>query len=1089
MTRGPVFARALAAAALLSATPASAFEFLDGQLEIHGYYEAQVRGIANNMSSSDGWDLTQWYNILGVEIDFDIAPDGFGPFDLVSSFVRLEARYDCIWTKGCEVFPSVNTFGNNARRFPRRYASGKESGLTGAVSTGDRRFRHGIPIEQLGFHFKDFPMGGTRTPAYIWHVPGVSTLFGVPGQNGVLENSPTSDDPAFYTFERYVLPGEEYRFGLRSVKGAEDGRELQVLGPWGPRDEIIPLAALADRANPFNPLDVRPTLPDGTTFLPGSTAMPYRPAPENPIGARAGRGESQGLWYPNAAVRRLIEDKDFDDFDQNFSEEELAWNRGASQQDEKELKEAYLDLEMFDSRLWLRIGKQNIVWGKTELFRTTDQFNPQDLALSTLPNLEEARIALWSARAVWSFFTVGPFEDVRAELAVNFDEFEPTDIGRCGEPYTPYPACDKTAGLFAHGLAGFGLAGEVRPEDPWRSWKGVEVGARVEFRWDRFSFAITDFYGYEDVPWVDPVFFYERNVDPRTGRPRWGNNSEGCDPDGLFDGDTSGCLQGGNDAVRNHHANLSRFAVICSSSVGFSDLDLSVCAQSVFNSPSRGLLSFASVAEILGWITAGSDDSKATVAVALTPGVTIPSVPLNQNPGDPGDGLFSTFSLTLGNTLSDQQEALLGCGPFWGTSCDVSNVGDAGGIDLLNADLSVLAQSWVGAPGTFGNWDATDPDRVQPGTLGFVGGPAGRVVQHGRGFTLPGARSPFPTERDLAPQAWDAVVDGCVSASHPGCAGQTELLHPFSGQYFKTEMAAVSWNFEVLLVSLSGLGKPDGVACRPRQRNTANCRQIDEFLNTEPYRLDGCSFAKPQLCSNVQALYAVAHTTRKTVRAGGNTDFGRMQFDWHDGGSGVLRYEKRNVLGFSMDFAEDRTKSTWSIETTWIEGVPQEDNDQRDGTTDADLYNLTISVDRPTFINFLNSDRTFFFNTQWFFQYVSGYRTGFVSNGPFNVLATFRVETGYYRDRLSPGITMVYDFNSQSGAFIPEIGYRFTENLSANLSVAWFWGRFEKVSPATHPVGGTPFRGGQHAQQEFTEDGLSPVSDRDEVSLVLRYTF
>ena len=99
---------------------------------------------------------------------------------------------------------------------------------------------------------------------------------------------------------------------------------------------------------------------------------------------------------------------------------------------------------------------------------------------------------------------------------------------------------------------------------------------------------------------------------------------------------------------------------------------------------------------------------------------------------------------------------------------------DAGGIDLLNADLSVLAQSWVGAPGTFGNWDATDPDRVQPGTLGFVGGPAGRVVQHGRGFTLPGARSPFPTERDLAPQAWDAVVDGCVSASHPGCAGQTK---------------------------------------------------------------------------------------------------------------------------------------------------------------------------------------------------------------------------------------------------------------------------------------------------------------------------
>jgi hypothetical protein len=214
-----------------------------------------------------------------------------------------------------------------------------------------------------------------------------------------------------------------------------------------------------------------------------------------------------------------------------------------------------------------------------------------------------------------------------------------------------------------------------------------------------------------------------------------------------------------------------------------------------------------------------------------------------------------------------------------------------------------------------------------------------------------------------------------------------------------------------------------------------------------------------------------------------------MQFDWHDGGSGVLRYEKRNVLGLSMDFAEDRTKSTWSFEGTWIEGVPFDDNDQRDGTTRVDTYNLTVSVDRPTFINFLNADRTFFINSQWFFQYVAGYRSGFVSNGPFNVLATLRVETGYYRDRLNPGVTLVYDFNSASGALIPEVNYRFTENLSATVSAAWFWGRFQSIDPPIHPVGGTPFRGGRHAQLDYTEEGLSPVADRDEVSLVIRYTF
>ena len=43
---------------------------------------------------------------------------------------------------------------------------------------------------------------------------------------------------------------------------------------------------------------------------------------------------------------------------------------------------------------------------------------------------------------------------------------------------------------------------------------------RVEWRWDRYSFAVTDFYGYSGLPYADPVFSYSRNVDPVSGRPR-----------------------------------------------------------------------------------------------------------------------------------------------------------------------------------------------------------------------------------------------------------------------------------------------------------------------------------------------------------------------------------------------------------------------------------------------------------------------------------------------------------------------------------------------------------------------------------------
>ena len=107
-------------------------------------------------------------------------------------------------------------------------------------------------------------------------------------------------------------------------------------------------------------------------------------------------------------------------------------------------------------------------------------------------------------------------------------------------------------------------------------------------------------------------------------------------------------------------------------------------------------------------------------------------------------------------------------------------------------------------------------------------------------------------------------------------------------------------------------------------------------------------------------------------------------------------------------------------------------------TAEVDRYNLTISVDRPTFINFLNQNRTFFFNTQWFFQWINGYERGFYGNGPFNMLATFTVTTGYFQDRLLPGVTFVYDFGSVSGGILPELTYRFTENFSATVGMGQY---------------------------------------------------
>ena len=203
----------------------------------------------------------------------------------------------------------------------------------------------------------------------------------------------------------------------------------------------------------------------------------------------------------------------------------------------------------------------------------------------------------------------------------------------------------------------------------------------------------------------------------------------------------------------------------------------------------------------------------------------------------------------------------------------------------------------------------------------------------------------------------------------------------------------------------------------------------------------------------------------------------------------VLRYDKRNVLGFAMDWADDWSKANFSVETTWIHDVPRIDNDSFDNLTDVDEYNLTVSIDRPTFINFLNANRTFFFNSQWFFQYVDGWKKTFTNTGPWNVLATFSVFTGFQQDRLLPFVTWVYDFQSQSGAILPTLIYRFSERFSASVGIATFFGRTELRNMPINEIAPAYNRAGRDAYKDPAQNLLSNFRDRDEVFLSLRYTF
>ena len=150
---------------------------------------------------------------------------------------------------------------------------------------------------------------------------------------------------------------------------------------------------------------------------------------------------------------------------------------------------------------------------------------------------------------------------------------------------------------------------------------------------------------------------------------------------------------------------------------------------------------------------------------------------------------------------------------------------------------------------------------------------------------------------------------------------------------------------------------------------------------------------------------------------------------------------------------------------------------------------MTVSVDRPTFINFLNPNRTFFLNSQLFMRYVTNYEGNnqFAASGPFSALGTFSIATGYFQDRLLPAVTWVHDFNSGTGGLITQMTYRFSQDFSATFGIAGFYGDPEPLALALTPAVLTNQGGDYKANVDY--QGLSPLAERDEVFLQIRYTF
>ncbi|MFP6564788.1 MAG: hypothetical protein VCC68_09945, partial [Myxococcota bacterium] len=262
---------AVALLALVFQAPGvGAFEALDGRLQVHGFYAMQLRGMSADWK--DQFDMTQWYNVLNLEIELDLAPDGFEPFlDLASSYVRAELRFDCIYYNGCEVVRPMHTYGNDSRNLPGRLAGARQRLATmglGLVSTSSNVFT--APADQPDggetVAYVDTTLSGSlvipsRNPAPITEMSpfdvlanqaGIDRYRGDPPRLPEYNNLPQAfpgdywkmppdmgdkillpDDPYPYVFPEYI--SDIYAGAVNGKGGGGFGLPVTTLAPWRPK--------------------------------------------------------------------------------------------------------------------------------------------------------------------------------------------------------------------------------------------------------------------------------------------------------------------------------------------------------------------------------------------------------------------------------------------------------------------------------------------------------------------------------------------------------------------------------------------------------------------------------------------------------------------------------------------------------------------------------------------------------------------------------------------------------------------------------------------------------------------------------------
>src|SRR6266403_2746687 len=102
------------------------------------------------------------------------------------------------------------------------------------------------------------------------------------------------------------------------------------------------------------------------------------------------------------------------------------------------IRELYVkdDLPLSNGQsLFFKIGRQQVVWGRTDLFRVLDVINPVDYCRNNIyDDLQDIRIPMFIAEVEYRLGGSDWMQERNLQVVWNFDKFRPDDLGQCGTP-------------------------------------------------------------------------------------------------------------------------------------------------------------------------------------------------------------------------------------------------------------------------------------------------------------------------------------------------------------------------------------------------------------------------------------------------------------------------------------------------------------------------------------------------------------------------------------------------------------------------------------------------------------------------------